>query len=262
MEANMNKIKQIFTNYQLPMFFLLTYLLSWWTAPLLQGGIFPYGPALAAWIVLAGSTDWQELRNLKSRITRWRVAWNWYAIGPTIMLFSQGFAYLLIVQLGAPVMEPPHLPSAGAIVSILLLGGCWEEIGWSGYALPKLQGRFTDRSEGKYLAALILGIFRAIWHLPLFISGTIFWFDIFVFNIAFQLLISWVFNRSSGSVPVVMLLHFFSNFIGLVFYPVFAADARANYYALFMGLESLIALWMIWKFGLGLEKNYSVYRET
>ena len=153
-------------------------------------------------------------------------------------------------------MELPHLPSMGAIGSILLLGGCWEEIGWSGYALPKLQERFANRPDQPILAALILGIFRAIWHVPLFMAGTIFWFDLFFFEIAIQLLIAWVFNRSFGCVLVIMVLHFFSNFIGLVYYPVFAGNEHTNYYAMFMALESLIALWIIWKSGLGLEKNY------
>ena len=39
--------------YQLALFFLLSYLLSWWSAPLMNGAIIPYGPMFAALIVLA-----------------------------------------------------------------------------------------------------------------------------------------------------------------------------------------------------------------
>ena len=49
----MNTSESIFTKYELPLFFLLTYLLSWWIVPFLQGGMLAQGPAFAAVIIIA-----------------------------------------------------------------------------------------------------------------------------------------------------------------------------------------------------------------
>jgi hypothetical protein len=233
------------TEYQLPFFLLLTYALSWWSLAFADGGILPHGPALAAVIVLI-TADKQRLREFWHRMTHWRAGW-WYVIGPTIILGYQGAAFVINLLLGATTAQLPHLPPVRTTIELLALGGLWEEIGWSGYALPNLQNRFAGRPNGRLMAAVVLAVFRAVWHLPLFLYGKIFWFDVFVFEIAFQLLIAWLYNRSGGSVPAVMLFHFTSNIAGSVMSPVFAGAERTTYYALFMGLASLTALLIAWK---------------
>ena len=49
----MNKIRSFVKRHSFVTFVVLTYLLSWWSAPFTNGLIIPYGPALAAVIVLA-----------------------------------------------------------------------------------------------------------------------------------------------------------------------------------------------------------------
>lgn len=230
-----------YTKYQLPLFFLLTYLLSWWSAPFVNGGLIPHGPAFAAVIIIALTTGRQGLREFWRRLLHWRAGW-WYIIGPAIILGYQGVAFAINLVLGATVVEFPHFPTTGIFLQLFLLGGLWEEPGWTGYALPKLQERFANRPNGSFIATLVLGVFRAIWHLPLFLYGTLYWFDIFIFALAFQLIIAWLYNRSGGSVFVVMLFHFMSNIMGAVTSPAFNGTERMSYYALFMVLASLIAL--------------------
>jgi hypothetical protein len=174
------------------------------------------------------------------------VRWYWYLIGPAIIAGYHAIAFAINLLLGAAVVSPPRL-SMGLVVELVLLGGLWEEPGWSGYALPKLQERFANQPNGPLIAALTLGAFRAIWHLPLFLYGHLFWFDILIFSFAFQLIIAWVFNRSGGSVPAVILLHFMSNLLGSGMNPVFDGAARTTYYALFMALASLAALVIVWR---------------
>jgi hypothetical protein len=235
--------RQTFSNkYELPAFFLLTYLLSWWSAPFTNGQIIPYGPALAALIIIALTRGKKGLREWWYRITNWRVAWYWYVLAPGIVLCYQGVAFVLNRLLGANISHPLALPSIGTLIELLLLGGWWEELGWTGYALPKMLECHAARPNGMLIAALVLGAFRAAWHLPLFLYGHIHWFDIFFFEIAFQLIITWLYVSSSGSVPVVILFHFTSNVFGAVMSPVFAGAARTSYYAFFMALAVLVAI--------------------
>ena len=192
-------------------------------------------------IVLAITLGRPGLRSLWHRIARRRVAWYWYLAGPALIVFYQGTALVINLLLGATVTNPPHLPTTGMLLELLLLGGLWEEPGWTGYALPKLQERFSNRPNGKLLAALVVGVFRSIWHLPLFFYGHIPWFDVIFFEMALQLIIAWLYNRSGGSVLVVILFHFTSNFLGAVFNPTFSGEARTMYFVLFMGLAVVVA---------------------
>jgi hypothetical protein len=252
-ETLMNTIISFIKRHPIVTFVALTYLLSWWSAPFVNGQIMPQGPAVAAVIVLAITSGRSGLRNLWDRIANGRVAWYWYVIGPGIITSYIMGAYVLNQLMGASVTNPPHLPTIGIILELLLLGGWLEEPGWSGYALPKLQERFANRSNGPLLAALTVGIFRVIWHLPLFIYGHIPWFDVVVSSIAMQLIIAWLFNRSGGSVLVVMVFHLASNIFGAVINrTVFTGFEWTNYYALFITLQSLIALGILWKSGLRL----------
>jgi hypothetical protein len=238
----MNKTENTFAKYQFPIFFLLSCLLSWWSAPFMNGAIIPYGPMLAALIVLAVSAGKQGVSKWWRGVTHWRVAWYWYLIGPAIIIGYQGVAFFINLLLGAPVASSPALPSMGVFLQLLIIGGQWEEPGWSGYALPKLLDRYTNRKNATLIAVLLLGVLRSIWHLPLFLYGHIPWFDIFIFVVAFQIITAWLYIRSGGSVPVVILFHFTSNLLGAIMSPVFTGAARTNYYALFMGLATMIAI--------------------
>jgi hypothetical protein len=241
---NMDKAKKHFIRYQLPAFFLLSCLLSWWTVPLMNGMIFPYGPLLAALIVSAATAGRQGVSKWWRAGTRWRVSWYWYLVGPAIVIGYQGLAYFLNLLLGASITNPLAFPSIAIILQLLITGGQWEEPGWTGYALPKVLERSTNRfrKNNTLFTVLALGVLRSFWHLPLYVYGHISWFEIFIFVIAFQIIVAWLFKQSGGSLPAVMLFHFASNLIGATFSPVFTGMARMSYYALFMGIAVLIAI--------------------
>lgn len=230
------------SKYQLPLFFLLAYLLSWWSIPFAEGGILPHGPALAALILIALIGGKEGLRAFWGRLSHWRAGW-WYLIGPAIIAAYLLSAYAISMLFGAQPDSPPALPSPGLLLVLLLLGGQWEEPGWSGYALPALQKRFGDRRYGLLAASLILGLGRATWHLPLFLSGAIAWYDIIIFSFAFQVIISWLYNRTQGSVPVIILFHYTSNVLaGGIMLAAYSGAAHDTFYALFTGIATLIAV--------------------
>lgn len=241
------QFQSFFQKYELPLFFLLSYLLSWWSAPFANGGIIPHGPAFAAVIVISLTAGRQGFREYWKRLTNFRAGW-WYLIGPAVIVAYLLSALIVNLLLGAMPASPFPFPSIGTLVLLLLMGGLWEEPGWTGYALPKLQARFAAHSYGTLAAALVMGIFRSFWHLPLVVYGGIAWYDAAFFSLAFQLIITWLYNKSNGSVPAVMVFHYASNVLaGSVMLLVFSGAEKAMYYILFVVFACLLALFIAWQ---------------
>src|SRR5258706_2939362 len=232
-------MKNLIKRYELPSFFLLAYLLSWLSVPFLQGGITPQGVAIAARIVIGVALGAQGVREYRKRLTDWRAGW-WYLIAPMIVIGYEGIAFMLNVIADAKMVALPHL-SMGTFIMLVLFGGQWEELGWTGYALPRLGERFANHPNGSMIAALVLGVFRMLWHLPLFLYGKMFWFDIFVFTFAFQIIVAWIYDRSGRSVPAVMVFHFMSNIMGAAMPVVFLGADQVTYQVLFITVASLFA---------------------
>ena len=205
--------------YPLIVFFVLAYVFSWWTWPLYAFGLSPspiiaFGPFLAAILVLALTTGKGGVVTLLRRMVRWRVRPVWYAVALLLPVAISGGAALLNVVLGASAPSPAELGAWSGLVPtffLLLLvpgiGGAWEEPGWRGYALPKLQG-----GHSALLASLILGVVWAFWHLPLMVIGQIHLSDP-VYIVAWTVVFTWVFNNTNGSVLIAMLMHNMHNVI-------------------------------------------------
>ena len=244
----MNRMRQLIARHPLTAFFGLAYALSWWSAPLAGGQLIPHGPALAAVILLALGEGRGGLARLGRQLARWRVGWRWYLVAPGIVTAYTLGALLLNRLLGAAVVDAGRLRSVGflapLLLDLLLLGGMWEEPGWSGYALPRLQARWAGRPYGLVRASLVLGALRAAWHLPLLLYGHVPVFEI-ALALAFQVIIAWLYNRTAGSVPIVMLFHLTSNVLGGgIVGPLFAGDDHLRYYGLIVGLAYVMAFFL------------------
>ena len=245
-------MKVFLKRYEKVFFFLLTYVLSWWSVPLMNGALIPQGPMFAGILLVALTTGRQGLRAYWKQLKNWRAGW-WYLIGPLLVVGYTAIAYAINLWSGAKQVEALQLLALGVFVQLLFFGGQWEEPGWTGYALPRLEEHFANRSNGQWIAALVLGVFRAIWHLPLFLAGKLYWFDIFMFSFAMQIIIAWLYHRSGRSVPAVMLFHLTSNVLGATMFPVFAGEERLLFYTLFMSIAMVFAVVLVWfsriKFG-------------
>ena len=215
--------------HPLVVFFVLAYALSWWPWILYAFDLSPlpivgFGPFLAAIVVLAVTRGKAGVMALLRRMVRWRVSPVWYAVALLLPVAITVAATVLNVLFGAQVPSSAELSGWTGLVPgffVLLLvpgvGGAWEEPGWRGYALPRLQ---VGRSA--LLASLILGLLWAFWHLPLMVVGEVNWSDI-VLVIAASVVFAWVFNSASGSVLIAMVMHAMNNTIsGSFFGPMFS----------------------------------------
>lgn len=238
------------TKYRFPLFFLLAYLLSWWALPVTRRGMLSQGVALAAVIVIALTTGKAGLREFWGRVTRFR-AGAWYLAGPAIFAGGMALAVATNVLLGASVVGSLQFPVAAALL-LLVFGGAWEELGWSGYALPALQERFAKAAHRALIATLVLGVLRGLWHLPLVVVGAIPWYDAVLLSpFVFQPIISWLYNRSGGSVPVVWVFHYASNLLPAIVAPLFTGADMVRFMILFYGFGFLATLVIAWRTRLG-----------
>lgn len=223
-------------------FTVLAYLLSWWPTLLPGGGLLPYGPTLAALVVIAAAEGKPGLRKWRDRMFRPGRGWKWYGQSATIpAALAFGAAGLTIAVVAHPPGEIEWTDPVVALPIMLVLGGLWEEPGWTGFALPRLAERFGSSPSGTIAATAIMVMIRAGWHLPLMITGVIPWWDMLLV-VGFQAVVSWLF-LGSGSVLPVMLMHLVSNTVGGAFVSTwFTGSDRTTEAALRAGLWTLLAL--------------------
>src|SRR5215216_4567708 len=228
----MSYLVSLIRRHPLISFFVLAYALSWWPIAFYAAGLSPstiisFGPFLAALVVLAAT------QGKTGVVTAAAAALN---------------VLLLGAKASSSVAELGGLTGLFSTFALLLLipgiGGSWEEPGWRGYALPRLQ---TARSA--LFASLILGVVWAFWHLPLFITGQQQWSDI-VFIIVWTITFTWVFNNAEGSVLIVVLMHNMNNTIsGAFFNQMFSGAAAVSQAWLYTALWGVVAIVLVVVYG-------------
>lgn len=168
------------------------------------------GPALGAIAAAAYVSGRMGVRALLAQTGRWRVGGKWFGvalIGPALVMVA---SFLLWRVLGGPTLSSPPTSTWASIpvlLVVMLIPALFEEVGWRGYALPRLQSRY-----GWLLSSLILGVIWAVWHAPIwFIPEAGFSslpFPIFLlFTTALSLLMTWLYNRTGGSVLLPAMAH-------------------------------------------------------
>ncbi len=178
-----SRLSQLVRRYPLAAFLVLTYGLSWalWiplaifrdaasgpynTLALLIGSNIPSAVAIVLTLVGFGKG---ATRKLLGQLLIWRVGWRWYLVllAPTALVV--GTITLVAVARGGPTAALA-MPLLNAIFFVAFMtfpgsaGG--EELGWRGYALPRLQFRRTALT-----ASLVVGCLHGLWHLPLWLRG-------------------------------------------------------------------------------------------
>lgn len=249
-------------------YFVLTILISWSCIALIVGpGAFPLrwerferlgpamyvaalaGPSLAC-ILLTGLIDGRAgLRDLVSRLRRWRVAPHWYAIA-LLLAPAAGALTLAALSLFSAEYRPAIFASAHKLETVLLGGavsllfGFFEELGWTGFAVPRLRLRHSAVTTG-----LGVGFVWGAWHFPLFWENgsfsaalpiAILLARLFSWLPPFRVLMVWLYDRT-GTLLLPMLMH-----ASLVATQLIFAPARLGGMPLFVHL--LVWCAAIWAF--------------
>jgi len=217
-------LRELARQHPLTAFFILAYAISWVVLlPLAILGeaaasfalifviVSAFGPAAAAWIVTRVVEGRPGVRRWISRLFRWRVHVGWYLVALLLPFLLVVAAYgLYLVAGGSPVEDwraPSPLLFVATVLFIALLAGGQEELGWRGFALPRLQARYSA-----LVSSLILGVVWTAWHVPnLLLPGTtqseLPWLWYVLLGPAVTILLTWVFNNTRGSLLPAMLFH-------------------------------------------------------
>jgi membrane protease YdiL (CAAX protease family) len=218
-------------------FFPLTFALSWtlfgvaaWLAAGPASGASPnliaqlfvpgaFGPALVAIWLTARTQGRPGLRALLRPVLQADVPVRWY-------VFAVG--YMAAIKLTVAVLHragtgvwPRFGQESWWVIAVAIMFStpfqAGEEIGWRGFALPRLAERL-----GLVRASLSLGVIWALWHLPLFyIPATDTYHQSFPLYLAqvtaLSVAVAWLWERTNRSLLLVMLLHSAGNqTIGIV----------------------------------------------
>lgn len=183
------------------------------------------GPFTAALVVTAVAEGRPGLRAWAGRLLRWRVSWRWYAV---VLLAVPAVALLATAALPAAGGSVQQLTLAAALTYLPVLvlqfftTAVAEEPGWRDFALPRLQ-----RRHGPVPGTAILGVLWGCWHLPLFLTAwggpDVAWWmpvEFVALCVPLSLVMTWVFNRTGQSLPIVMIMHASINTTFTVLWPV------------------------------------------
>jgi membrane protease YdiL (CAAX protease family) len=174
------------------------------------------GPSIAG-ILLTGLVDGKPgFRELVSRLLKWRVRARWYAVA---VLTAPILTTVVLAALSLRSREfLPGILTADDKASRLVFGiavalgaGFFEELGWTGFAVPRLRRRYGVLTTG-----LTLGLLWGAWHFLVQLWGSAgsgsfaLWLlipvELFSFLPGYRVLMVWVYERT-GSLAVAMLMH-------------------------------------------------------
>jgi len=229
----MTTIKAFIRNRPVTAYFLLTFAISWAGFLLVVGPTgfgstswqsdarFPFailamlaGPSIAGILLTGLIAGRAGLREVLRQLLRWRVGAGWYAVALVPAPLLAG-AVLLGLSLTSPIF------TAADKTAVLLAGigagltTVFEELGWTGFAVPRLRRQYDVVTTG-----VIVGVLWAAWHFlqGLFISGTYagnlslpFFLSMNFFAAvaqltAYRVLLVWLYDRTD-SLLLVTLMH-------------------------------------------------------
>lgn len=209
------------------LFFAITYAISWvcffafgalargqspplvaaFGTVLLYAGIF--APGFVGLALTARSGGGAAVARLLGRILKWNVGLRWFVFA---------LSYMAAIKLAVAVAYriatgewPVFATTAWWVMAAAIAISTWvqagEEVGWRGYALPRMAVRM-----GWARASLLLGGLWALWHTPLFFipetTTTGQSLPYYVLQVmAISAASAWLYVRTNGSLLLPMILH-------------------------------------------------------
>ena len=204
------------------------------------------GPAISGIFLTATIDGKLGLKHLLRLILKWKVPIKWYCAA--LLVFP---AILLLIFYSLTFVSDRFYPAPILIPGLFvgLIGGFFEEIGWTGFATLRLLTRFSFIKSG-----IILGVIHSFWHLFAdYLGGFDFYKTLYIFHFflwiialtALRFFIIWIYNHT-GSLLLALLTH--ASFTGsqLILTPSRLNGTEAIlWYAVFVIILTILVLTMI-----------------
>jgi uncharacterized protein len=178
-----------------------------------------FSPSISALIIAGIIGGLTEIKRLLAGFTRWNVGFRWYFWAAFLILgpLAITLIYKALGNTGPGLTPGETIPTMlGTIVFQFFSGPLAEEMGWRGFALPRLQAKYSA-----LVSSLILGVIWTCWHIPFFfVTGATQMnipfpiYLVLVTTIAFY--ITWLYNNTRGSLIITVLAHFCYNLIAFL----------------------------------------------
>jgi membrane protease YdiL (CAAX protease family) len=194
------------------------------------------------------------VRRYLASLVRLRGVWGWSGLALVLMPVLVLLSVVAGSALGRRPLAAYHLPSTGLsllglivvklLYQLFFFNATGEEVGWRGFALPRLQSRTSP-----LIAALIIALFWAPWHFFLWravgqpVTAWQFWGQQYVVHILASFLIVWIYNRARGSILVAGVTHAAAN-TALALFP--GVDFATLSIVLAIAAAALIAADRMW----------------
>jgi len=161
---------------------------------------------LAAVLVSALERGRAGARALFRPLRTWRVGAMWYVIALCLhgAIFITAMALYTSVS-GSDAGPWFYPPADSQRIVAMLVFSIGEEVGWRGFALPRLQRRY-----GSLNASLTIGVLWAFWHIPMFMLAGIslsLMPLMVLFLTAASVVFTWIYNHTRGSLLLAVLAH-------------------------------------------------------
>lgn len=244
----MSTIKNFIKSHPVLTYFVLVFAISWGGLVIVAGGpgaitaeqtttpfILVYlstvaGPSIAGVLLTGLYYGRTGFREFLSRLLKWRVGARWYAAALLVAPLSLSITLFALAQT-SPVFLPGIFATSDSGASLLfgfsasqkasfllfalvlgLVNGFIEELGWTGFAIPKLTPRYGVLGTG-----LVVGLLWGAWHFlsnylgSISAAGALSLFlylpaMLFSFLPPYRMLMVWVYERT-GSLLLAILMH-------------------------------------------------------
>jgi membrane protease YdiL (CAAX protease family) len=248
-KARSSGLRQAIQRHPLPSYFSIAYIIKWillipftlaawgiisgdWTIAFVLA---TFGPCVAGIIMINLMEGRAGLSSLRERVRQWRVGWKW------LLFIFAGIPALVMLGI---VIQPGALAGFLGVSALVVVryplyyfgvwfggGGLNEEVGWRGFALPRMQPRY-----GPLWGTLFLGVVHCFWHLEEFLTpaqgggpGTgwapfLINLPIFLLEVlGFSIMMTWIFNHTRGSLFAAISAHASVDTPQLALIPLFPA---------------------------------------
>ncbi|MHA2085578.1 MAG: CPBP family intramembrane glutamic endopeptidase [Candidatus Thorarchaeota archaeon] len=192
--------------------------------------LIPWTPNITAiLLILFYLKEERGVRKLASGWKKWKAHPKWY-----LLAFSPIFAFFVIAMLYLLLGGVPPGPSSASVLGLsfpllmilaVFTGATGEELGWRGFALPRLQRQYSAVTS-----SILLGFYWGIWHIPGWIlfnqPFTIESTFLFVsMTILHSIVITCICNNTRGSILLASIFHW-------------TVNVASNYVVVYLGLVS------------------------